>query len=636
MALAKGSARGWRETFLIACVFWGTFITLSTECLSLFSLITFPWIFALWVAALTVSIMVFIKTKGTLVLPRISGLSGNDVILLCSVIFIVATVGFVALIAPGSNWDSISYHMPRVMHWIQNRTIAFYPTHILRQLHMNPWSEFVILHLQILNGNDRFANLVQWISWIGSILGTTLIARRLGADRSAQIFSAVIVATLPLAILEGSDTLTDLNCAFWIVCFVYFLQLIEEHASWRDCIITGLSLGLAISTKALAYICAFPFFFYFLFMEIKMRKQRTLRHVAIMAACVIFLNLGHYLRNFDLYGSPLDQARDFENTIVNEIVTLPAFVSNVIRNLSLQMHTPFEDFNHKLERSILVLHHMIGIDVEDPRTTFIINHVQETPELNYWYHFHIPKLEINDSTVPNNLYLMFIAFALMLFVLKRKLSWAKICIPYLMQTLFIFVLFCLVVKWTPFSTRYHLPIFVLLAPVTAIALSSAARKNFAFAAALLLVICSLPFVLIYPYKPILSKGNIFTMTRNELYLRSWERYKFYSDYTHAVRFLSEQKYHSIGLSTSEGGSEYLIWVLLRDYGSPVKRIEHVYVDNISSVKAASFPPFDPDAIVSFPSSDFPDTNLSVLLKNKNYRFLRSFGSICVFVKAMSH
>lgn len=89
---------------------------------------------------------------------------------------IIGTVGFIAFIAPTSQWGSVSYHMSRIMHWIQNRSLKFYPTLIPRQLHLNPWAEYALLHLQLLSGSDRFANLLQWISWIGSITGITLIA----------------------------------------------------------------------------------------------------------------------------------------------------------------------------------------------------------------------------------------------------------------------------------------------------------------------------------------------------------------------------------------------------------------------------------------------------------------------------
>lgn len=78
-----------------------------------------------------------------------------------AVVSIARLAGLVALWAPPNNFDTMVYHMSRVCHWIQNRTIAPYPTHILRQLHQNPWSDWAVAHLQLLAGGDRLANTVQ-------------------------------------------------------------------------------------------------------------------------------------------------------------------------------------------------------------------------------------------------------------------------------------------------------------------------------------------------------------------------------------------------------------------------------------------------------------------------------------------
>ena len=74
-----------------------------------------------------------------------------------------------ALISPPNNWDSMTYHMSRVEYWIQNKGIHFFTTNNPRQNVLAPFSEFFILHFQILSGSDIFANLVQWISLIISL-----------------------------------------------------------------------------------------------------------------------------------------------------------------------------------------------------------------------------------------------------------------------------------------------------------------------------------------------------------------------------------------------------------------------------------------------------------------------------------
>lgn len=108
-------------------------------------------------------------------------------VLLASLILIVIAVGVVAIVAPPNNWDSMNYHLARVMHWIQNRSVEAYPAHYLPQIYIMPWSAYAIAHFQILSNGDRFANLVQWLTMIGSIIGVSLIAQELGANIRGQI-----------------------------------------------------------------------------------------------------------------------------------------------------------------------------------------------------------------------------------------------------------------------------------------------------------------------------------------------------------------------------------------------------------------------------------------------------------------
>ena len=89
----------------------------------------------------------------------VAGLPKFDVGLLVGISIIIALVGTVALLSPPNTWDVMTYHLPRIVHWLQNRSVAFYPTHEPRQLFMPPWAEFAVLHFHALFGDDRLDNL---------------------------------------------------------------------------------------------------------------------------------------------------------------------------------------------------------------------------------------------------------------------------------------------------------------------------------------------------------------------------------------------------------------------------------------------------------------------------------------------
>lgn len=218
-----------RHSMLSAAIVWGLLLVAITEILSLSESLTFTWLARTWGFSNIVLICIYTRfvrgQKQPSFIKVIRRIFISFSPLSLAVTSIVVTVGLTALIAPPNNWDSMTYHMARVAHWIQNQSVRHYPTHELRQLYQSPWSEFAILHLQILSGGDYWANLVQWSSMVGSLVGVSLIAEELGADRGGQIFSSVVAVTIPMGILQGSSTQND-----WVASLLVSLPYLFYNA----------------------------------------------------------------------------------------------------------------------------------------------------------------------------------------------------------------------------------------------------------------------------------------------------------------------------------------------------------------------------------------------------------------------
>src|SRR5688572_6117075 len=194
-----------RRAFLVAGTLWGVLLTAITEILSLAQAITFARLAIAWLLVLGVTGGLWYLDRA-----RATGLPANAKpapktaakrkpsrlavasiphagLVLGMIGLLAGMAGLVALVSAPNNYDSMTYHMARVAHWAQNQSVAHFPTHLQRQIHQNPWSEFAILHFQVLAQGDRLANLVQWFSMIGSILGISLIARQLGVGPRGQL-----------------------------------------------------------------------------------------------------------------------------------------------------------------------------------------------------------------------------------------------------------------------------------------------------------------------------------------------------------------------------------------------------------------------------------------------------------------
>lgn len=585
--LFKASEPSWRGAGLSAAVAWGTLLTAITESLSLVHGLTTGGVAGLWLAVDMALAIVWWRWAAGAGLTRVSIPQSPFLrVALGGIGLIAAVTGLIALLAPPNNWDSMTYHMSRVVHWMQNRSVAHYPTHDLRQLHLNPWAEFAVLHLQILSGSDRFANLVQWASLIGSLAGVSLIARRLGADARGQVLAAVVAVTIPMGILQATSTQTDFVVGWWLICFVYYGLVVMQDGP--DGLLRGPwplaagSLGLAILTKATAYLYALPFVLWIIAANVRSRGRKIVPALLAGSAIVLAVNLGHFARNTALYGSPLGPGEETCPGCVyaNDAVTPALVASNVLRNVGLHLGSPSAPLNAALEGGILRLHALLGVDIDDPRTTWEIQD------------FHVRPPEFHEDRDGNLLHFLLMVGATAIVVGSRRVRSAGPLLPYILALTGGFLLFCVYLKWQAPHSRLHLPLFLLWSPVIAVSLSRLPRKGLVHGLALLLIIAALPWVGLNTFRPLLGSRTIFNTDRLSLYFMRHPHLQ--PAFERADRFVRERHCGQIGLVIAFNSVEYPFWVLLHPAQHSV-RIEHVEVRNRSAGLAqnAAFRDFSP-------------------------------------------
>ncbi len=132
----------WRHSFLQAAVTLGGYMVIYSEVLSLFHALARPWMAACWSIAL-VAVLWFGWQKGILkkgvelVWQQIRSLRTFDISMVIFLGVILLALFVVAVKSPPNNTDSLNYHMSRVMHWAQDRSLRHYPTAYEAQL-INP------------------------------------------------------------------------------------------------------------------------------------------------------------------------------------------------------------------------------------------------------------------------------------------------------------------------------------------------------------------------------------------------------------------------------------------------------------------------------------------------------------------
>ncbi|MEV4491344.1 hypothetical protein AB0K04_14635 [Micromonospora coxensis] len=176
-----------------------------------------------------------------------------------TVIGMVLVELLVALLAEPNNYDSQTYHLPKVEHWVAQGGLDFWPTAIHRQVTIPPGAEYLLLHLRLLTGGDVLHNLVQWAAGIGCLVAATRVVAQLGGGRRAQLLTAFLLATTPMVALQATSTQTDLVAAAWAACAgTLALDGLRRRAGWGDLLALGTATGLTALTKTSGLIAVGP------------------------------------------------------------------------------------------------------------------------------------------------------------------------------------------------------------------------------------------------------------------------------------------------------------------------------------------------------------------------------------------
>jgi hypothetical protein len=400
---------------------------------------------------------------------------------------ICALVAITAIVAPPSLWDAMDYHLPRVIMWMNNHSVRFYATPDYTQLIYGPWAEYAMMHTYMLWGSDRFVNMIQFFSMVGSLIGVSLIAKSLGATGWGQVLSAVICVTIPEGVLEASGSANTYVLALWMTAAIAFLMNWNEDPSWFNFVCAGLSTALAIFTKGTAYVFL-PFLILACWcMGSPPSRIKFLNRTALFLLLILAINGPHYLRCYRLTGSPLglplpDGGARVHLTV--DHVTLKGTFANAVRNLSLQLGTPSARVNLRIEKAFRWTIEKIGSDPDDPKM------IWRDGGLFRINHFSLSEIHASN---PLHLFLLLVAIASVVWKYREATERRALC--YALGVVAAFFSFSALVLWQFWSSRYELPLFVVGSALTGFVLERQFSRRVGIAIGLLLIASALPFVI---------------------------------------------------------------------------------------------------------------------------------------------
>jgi hypothetical protein len=586
------------EAVPVAPLLWAYGVALVCEALSLFQGLTFTSLVVIWSLAVIALILLLLRARLHMPAPSrwldyvrqaAAGLIAEEWALGAVLLVIGGATLLIALLCPPGTWDSQSYHLPRIEHWIQDGSMAFYRTAIDRQLTMPGFAELLILQLRLLSGGDHLDNLVQWLAGAGAVYLVGRIALALGGSRRGAAFARLVAATLPIGILESSSTQNDLVAAFFL------LSMAERLLAWRRSGSPGdaafaMAAGLALATKGTSYLIGLPLGLWYL--SASLRKGR--RALAALIACGVLIllpNLPGYLRNLDYSGSPLGGGEVTNNARFGA----GALVVNGARSLAVNLATGNTARNQRITELVYIGLGALGLDANDPALTFVQTRFELLAD----------QTNENIAGCPPQL-LLGIASLVVVLLAGGKPPYPRR--RYALCLLAGGLVFVIVLRWQPWITRLQLPLFTLTAPLAAFLPIEGGRDRWSRAGNAALGMTLSIGLIAFAWQPLWENSHrplfpasgfadsIWAKTGNEILFLP--RPELQSSYEAAARYAAQQGDSRIGLLTAGNDWEYPLWRLLRQNRVRNLRIEHVGVEGPLLSKPYPLGPFDPTLVIA--------------------------------------
>ncbi|NIJ55519.1 ArnT family glycosyltransferase [Dyadobacter arcticus] len=431
-------------------------------------------------------------------LKKVIGLAGltkiNKVIIILALLIYILPLLFLAIYPPPNNFDSHSYHLNRILYWVNDGNLDHFPSVHLQQLYLNVFAEYLALDTVLLSGSDRFSGIIQFGAFLGSLAGISLLAKRFGLKQNGQLLAAVFLLTLPISIFESTSTQVDYCACFFFISYVYFGFELLERKSLLTLTAFVLCLSFGGFSKYTIFIFGLSFTTYFAFRILfKYRIGYALKVLAFAVIILVATFAPFFRRNYLLFGHVMRPLRG--TVFASEELPVDKYglrytLSGVIKNAGLNLGLPDTRYNQFVEGRIRDFHHAIGVDIDD---------------LGLRLDRFSVKYSVHEDMVPNTIHFwLILASTLFLFFVpgKWEFKWLWIC------AVLGFVLFSTLMKFQSWSTRTQMPFFTMGSILVTYIYDQKLRWKSIYIIAPLLVL-STPFVYGNPSKELFSI-NYFT------------------------------------------------------------------------------------------------------------------------------
>lgn len=512
------------------------------------------------------------------------------------------------------NWDSMTYHMSRVAHWAQNKSINYYSTNIIRQIASPTGHEIINTNIYVLsNKSDLFVNLLQTFSYIFNSIIVYYICRKIGCEKRTSYIGLLLAMSLPIAFAESLTTQVDNFAALFSLIFIYFIidfldikkKLVISNENILKIFVLGLCLGFGYIIKPTVLINCGLFIFVLLIYCFKRKDKikRVLFSIILSFLGMMLITSPNIYRNYETFhalSNPLVGEKQIIHTDKKRY-----FVVNFIKNFTYNYITDYiPQMGKQIVQDVYDLSDYLKVDINDESIS------EAKIPFNAGDNYH-------HDTAVNSLIVYSLSILIIIFFIRciiKKIKCIKDIPLYVYINIISILIFFAIARWQIWLTRYEISFLLLLCPCVAILIDKLFTKNNIkiFVYGFISSIAVVSLINQYYYHL-----NVIKESKVEYnYFISYKSVE--NEYVELSNYLMDNNYNNLGIIISENDYEYPLFKLTKGI-----RIEHVFVEN--ETKIYKDENFVPDVIVI---KNIMDSCYKYNIGN--YNFQKQIGSFSIY------
>lgn len=581
-----------RYSYVIAI--WVTYMYIMTEVLSLIHAVNRTGVVAGWILFdVTLAVIILFRLKNKKLSLRLNIRNAVGLFKKYPVHIIIVSITFLwAMGTIPNNYDSMTYHLTRVAHWAQNESVSHFAANDVRQVASPVLASFVNLHVYIMCGKkDVLLNMLQWSCYVTNAWLVTKLAYRVGCTEKWAKIASLLFMCMPIAFAEALTTQVDHFATVWLLIFAYLILdfvLIKEHIDYDKhnvaicvamsaCVVYGyltkptVSVGMLMMAIGLLILC----------IKRKNPVVPIFKLLVIVTPLIVIFIAPEIIRNIISFQA-LNPPNVGQRQIIGTVKPTYLF-TNFLKNFTFNFPNIYIYRSDRIVYGMVTAAaHVLKVELDHPSIS----------EDGGAFKVHEAQTFGHDTAV--NPVIFILAVIVLCWCIYRHIKHKQTLLQKAaVQTYFafgIFCLFCAIVRWEPYVSRYMLPYLALLCPIIAVQLQDI-NENCRFLFVRSAVLSIVYFVCII---------DLFAMTwfHGGIMKGGWKdgyyvnRREVAQEYKEVIGDICDNEIYSVGLEFITDDCEYPIW----DISKENIEIEHINVGNGTAKYSGA--KFVPDCILS--------------------------------------